>query len=96
MSEYGGKRTDRLKLPRQVNADPELCLVIRRRAERRRRPVGMQILHLIEVGIEHDPEISANENGVISPAGYAPMHTDAHQVGRRRNGTHGNATEDVA
>lgn len=62
--DFDGKRQDRMRFPSQVSMDPELGSEIRRRAARRRRNPGQQIVYLLTVGILHDPEEWSNERGV--------------------------------
>lgn len=56
------KRTDRIRLPRQIGLDPEMGLVIRGRAEAKGRSIEMQIVYLLIEGIKADPEAFANED----------------------------------
>ena len=53
---YAGKRTARMHIPKQVNEDPELCREIKARADRQMRPIGLEIIHLLTVGLSNDPE----------------------------------------
>lgn len=57
---YLGKRKDRFRMPKQVGTDPELGAIIRKRADRIGRSLEKQILHLIETGVDHDPEFVGN------------------------------------
>lgn len=45
-------------IPRQVAMDEEMAREIRRRAEANIRTVAGEVLHLLDVGLQHDPERS--------------------------------------
>lgn len=96
MSRYIGKRTGRFLLPRQINADPDLCLVIRNRAERRHRSPAMQILHLLEVGIEHDPEARGYESLPDRRLSSATSHNSAQPPAQPRKAAQARAREELA
>ena len=49
-----GKRSDRLRIPKQLGTDPVLGAIIRRGADADGRDIEMQILFLIEMGLEHE------------------------------------------
>ena len=53
---YGGKRAARIRIPNQVNQDPDMSTEIMARAERQMRTIGSEIVHLLSVGISNDPE----------------------------------------
>ena len=53
---YGGKRIARMRIPTQVNQDPEMSREIKDRAARQMRPVGSEIIHLLKIGLYNDPE----------------------------------------
>lgn len=60
-----GKRQDRVRVAGvegQIGLDPETGRIVRERARRKRRPIGLQLVHLIEIGVDHDPEFPANGN----------------------------------
>jgi hypothetical protein len=61
VSDYLDKAQDRMRFPAQVSMDPEMGSEIRSRASRRRRTPGAQIVHLLAVGLKHDPEESVYE-----------------------------------
>lgn len=70
-----GKRTDRMRFPRQVGLDPELGVIVRKRALHKGRTIEMQMVHLLEVGILHDPEWLDNEHQRTEMHGAAPNST---------------------
>jgi hypothetical protein len=47
-----GKRTERLRIPKQMRLDFEMAQTIRLTAEQDRRSVPAQILHFVEQGIK--------------------------------------------
>lgn len=51
---YDGKRTDRLQLPEQLRADPDLGAAVRFLAQINRRSIQLQILHWILEGVEEE------------------------------------------
>jgi hypothetical protein len=65
VSDYFDKQQDRMRFPKQVSMDPEMGSEIRKRASRRRRTPGAQIVHLLTVGLKHDPEEEIHERRVI-------------------------------
>lgn len=102
--EFLGKRSDRMRVPKQFGLDPELGAIVRNRADKKRRSLDEQLAYLIEVGVEHDPEFGSNERRriVMYEAAHdgTPVHAPAqpniepHSVAResrpeKRNGTTG-------
>jgi|SRR6185437_339792 len=77
-----GKRTDRLRVPRQLGFDPELGHEIRARAARSRRTIEGQLLHLIIIGLKHD---TSNEQASLA------LHTAAHDGTSESEAMHGAA-----
>lgn len=51
---YDGKKTDRMQLPQQLRADPELGAAVRFLAQINRRSIQLQILHWILEGVEEE------------------------------------------
>jgi len=49
-----GKRTERIDMPKQLRIDDELAANVRSIAQVNRRPIGLQILHWIDRGVESD------------------------------------------
>src|SRR5258708_29286829 len=56
IADYGGKRTDRMRIPTQASQDPDMSREIKTRAGRQMRPIGSEIIHLLRVGLSNDPE----------------------------------------
>jgi hypothetical protein len=71
MSDYFDKQQDRMRFPKQVSMDPEMGSEIRARASRRRRTPGAQIVHLLTVGLKHDPEEAVHERRATHAHGYS-------------------------
>lgn len=51
---FTGKRTDRLRLPKQLRFPTDLAFRIRAMAQMNRRSIEFQVLHLIEQGIRFE------------------------------------------
>lgn len=62
MTIWTGKRTERMRIPVQVNVDPEMSQEIRLRASRKMRPIGSEIVRLIAIGLSHDDEQTVYEH----------------------------------
>lgn len=73
-----GKRTQRERIPSQVNVDSELSEAIRIRAIRSRRTVGSEIVHLLTVGVVNDPEETVYEHFRSNAHVMAPPRTVTH------------------
>jgi hypothetical protein len=54
VSEYHGKRTERLQMPEQLRSDPELAEAVRFISRINRRTIGLQILVWIIEGVEKE------------------------------------------
>ena len=80
--DFIGKRTDRMRFPTQVSQDPEMGSEIRARASRRRRSVGSQIVHLLTIGLLHDPEEASNERV------FASTHIQSHSLTEEKVAAH--------
>jgi hypothetical protein len=65
---FTGKRLARLR----INVDPELIGIITERAERHKRPVSMEVDHLLEVGLCNDPEEDVHSQFRLYAAMMAP------------------------
>lgn len=83
MLSFNGKRLGRIRLPRQLNMDPELIELIARRAERHLRPIGMEIIHLLMTGLCADPEEDVTEHFRIHALMSAPPRTVPHTQSRK-------------
>jgi hypothetical protein len=75
---YDGKRDDRIRVPAQVNADPELGAEIARRAERKHRKKGAQVIYLLAIGLKHDPEQDVHALDREVTHARAQEHTETH------------------
>ena len=69
-----GKRSERIRIPQQVNTDPELAKAIRVLAEANMRPIGNEIVSLLMDAILNHPRIGV----------YAQFLTHAHTHSQRR------------
>lgn len=78
MSHWTGKRTERMRIPVQVNVDPEMSQEIKLRAVRKMRPIGSEIVRLIAIGLSHDPEQTVYEHFRIFAPMMAPDRTVTH------------------
>lgn len=83
MISLNGKRLGRIRLPRQLNMDPELIDVIASRAERHLRPVGMEIIHLLMTGLCADAEEDVHEQFRIHALMTAQPRTVPHTHARK-------------
>lgn len=52
MLKFNGKRTERLDIPSQIRVDPVMANMIRMRASVNRRPVGSEIVCLLEIALQ--------------------------------------------
>lgn len=80
-----GKRSVRTRFPKQIGQDPEKARIIRERASRKLRTLDLELVHLIDVGIEHDPEFAANGNR------REELHAPAHDGTSTSTAMHGAA-----
>lgn len=71
---FQGKRSERIRIPQQVNADPDLALAIRVLAERNMRPIGNEIVSLLTDAILNHPVLGV----------HAQFLTHAHTHAQRR------------
>jgi hypothetical protein len=76
MSDFLGKRLDRIRFPSQVSVDPEMGSAIRSRASRRLRSLGAQIVYLLTIGLNHDPEEAVHERPVTEGHGNSQRLTE--------------------
>jgi len=72
---YLGKKTARLRLPRQLSASEEMVCEIHRRAECSFRTKEDQIRWLISLGIMREDELSGNEQMRTSVHMSSPLGT---------------------
>lgn len=85
---FDGKRTDRMRIPTQLSVDPEMGSEIRARAARRRREIGLEMVHLIEVGLHHDPEHPVHERRADLAEANSQERTFAHAAAPPRKAAH--------
>jgi hypothetical protein len=93
VSDYFDKQQDRMRFPKQVSMDPEMGSEIRARASRRRRTPGAQIVHLLTVGLKHDPEEAVHERRTTHAHSHSQTVTeeksDSHFRAQPRTAEHG-------
>lgn len=82
---FNGKRSERIRIPQQVNADPDLCLAIKERAARNLRPIGAEIVRLLMVGILNDPQISIHEHFLLNAHANSALRKVTHINDQRRS-----------
>jgi hypothetical protein len=82
---YDAKRTDRLQMPTQLRADPDLGAAIRFLAQINRRNIQLQILHWILEGVEKEKsKLSQAASGDIPPAPPMSVRGASRQIPSRR------------
>lgn len=81
---FQGKRSERIRIPKQVNADPELSLAIRQLAARNMRTIGAEIVRLLMVGIVNDISLGVYEQFRINAQQMAPKRTVTHINAQRK------------
>jgi hypothetical protein len=64
---FTGKRTERIRLPKQLRYPSDLAWQVRAMAQMNNRPIENQILHLVIQGIRFE-ELSKGESVVNSQA----------------------------
>jgi hypothetical protein len=84
LMDFLGKRSDRVRLPRQLGLDPEIGRIVRQRAHTLGRSIEMELVHLIEVGIRNDPESRGNAQFETLQHGAAPQRTELHTAAREK------------
>lgn len=93
--DFDAKQRYRMRFPSQVSMDPELAGQIHTRAARRRRTPGQQIIHLLTIGVLHDPEETGNERVLTRAHGDAQALTgqqvEGHFSAQPRTASHGPA-----
>jgi hypothetical protein len=68
--DLSGKKTDRLRLPRQLNVSGVMALEVKLRAEFSYRSIEDELRWLLMLGIKYEDWLSGNET----------MGTNAHQI----------------
>lgn len=81
--DFLGKRTYRVRVPKQIGLDPEMALIIHRRAENKGRSIEMQIIWLLTEGIRNDSEAFANEDASRDSQAPAYDSTQQHMAAPR-------------
>lgn len=85
---YDGKRKDRMRIPDQVNLDPELGSEIRASAAREDRPIGLHIVVLLKEAVVARRQTMFHERRGQGAHGYAQVRTSAQSAAPMRTETH--------
>ena len=74
-AQWDGKRLRRVKFPRQLRLFEHLGEQVSSMAHQHRRTIGLQLVHLIELGIEHERDCRSKE----------PLRSECHLRTKRKS-----------